>query len=126
MVFLFLLFDLDWVLPQAGPPRAVRLALHFICAYQLTALNVGSLLRTNIQQTRGVFFIGCVWCTVIELLQQHRKEVISIKDQLRFMKERLALNYFVQRIKVYEHIERHGLKLKLKQILNMVLYLEII
>jgi hypothetical protein len=38
----------------------------------------------------GFLIFGCALCTVIELLQQHRKEVISIKDQLRFMKERLA------------------------------------
>ena len=37
-----------------------------------------------------VFYVGCTECTVTQLLQQHRKEVISIKDQLRYVRERLV------------------------------------
>ena len=29
----------DWVLPQAGPPRLVGFARHFICAHQLSTPN---------------------------------------------------------------------------------------
>ncbi|MEE6207801.1 MAG: hypothetical protein VZR95_07100 [Alphaproteobacteria bacterium] len=33
---------------------------------------------------------GWAFCTVLQLLQQHRKEVIAIKEQLRYVRERLA------------------------------------
>ena len=36
--------------------------------------------------------IGCPSWTVTQLLQAHRKEVVAIKDQLRYVKEILTKN----------------------------------
>ncbi len=41
-------------------------------------------------QNRSPVQIGWASCTVPQLLQQHRKEVIAIKEQLSFVRERLA------------------------------------
>lgn len=34
---------------------------------------------------------GCAPCTMFELLKAHRLEVIAIKEQIRYVRERLAI-----------------------------------
>jgi len=67
-------------------PFGMRLVMRFQTACLFTADE-----RANKKTTvKVVVFVGCASWTVMKLLQQHRKEVISIKDQLRYVMERLA------------------------------------
>ena len=97
---------LDWVLPLflfAGPPRVVGLALHFICACQLSAPNrVGSLTSTHYPikklSIKESFFIG--WqdsskqerksAQLYRVLVNHRSEILEMKEQVQMIKSFLA------------------------------------
>ena len=59
------------------------------------ALNQGSRPVSTSQQKKhreGAVFVGCAECTIFELLQQHRKEVVAVKEQMRYMREALTKN----------------------------------
>ena len=35
--------------------------------------------------------IGCTECTIFELLEQHRKEVVAVKEQIWYVKEKISV-----------------------------------
>ena len=46
----------------------------------------------NKKSTARVLFLLAVQCTIFELLEQHRAEVVAVREQVRYVRERLTKN----------------------------------